>query len=117
MKKFVILALVAIACSSGAHMNMDAYNDIELGQTEDQVVASVGKPYSITDTDDGCVEYQYIERIKAGNRDLQERLYVIRLRDGKVVSKQVKYSTPAPYSWDSYNMQTSQHDAPPNSDE
>jgi hypothetical protein len=93
-------------------MNFDAYSHIELGQSSQQVIASAGEPYTIKELADGTTEYEYIERIKAGNRDIQERLYIIKLKDGKVVSKQVKYGQPAPYYWDSYNMQTSQRNAP-----
>ncbi len=57
---------------------------------------------------DGTVEYEYIERIKEGARTLQERHYIITMKDGKVVSKRVKQNLPAPYLFDSYEMQTTQ---------
>jgi hypothetical protein len=89
-------------------MNLNAFNDIELGESPSQVVAAVGQPYSINRKDSETVEYEYIERIKAGGRDLEDRRYIITIRDGKVVNKQVQYSSPAPYLYDSYEMQTSQ---------
>ena len=91
-------------------MTMNAFYDIPLGASESELVASAGKPYSIHKKEDGVVEYEYIERVKAGARDLEERRYVLVLKDGKVVSKYVKGSTPPPYFFDSYEMQTTQND-------
>ena len=90
-------------------MTMSTFYDIPMGASESEVVASVGKPYSVCKKEDGVVEYEYIERVKAGARDLEERRYVLVLKDGKVVSKHVKGSTPAPYLFDSYEMQTTQN--------
>lgn len=112
MKKnhFVPLLLCVAACASGgAIMTMNAFYDIPIGATESEVVASAGKPYSIHQQDDGVVEYEYIERVKAGARDLEERRYILVLKDGKVVSKYVKGSTPSPFLFDSYEMQTTQN--------
>jgi len=98
------------ACASGgAVMTMNAFYDIPLGATESDVVASAGKPYAIYEKEGGVVEYEYIERVKAGARDLEERRYVLVLKDGKVVSKHVKGSTPYPFHFDSYEMQTTQN--------
>ena len=119
MKKsiaFLPLLLTLVACSMGAHMNLNAYNDIAIGETSSAVVAAVGQPYSITRKDDDTVEYEYIERIKAGGRDLEDRRYIITIRDGVVAHKQVRYSSPAPYLYDSYEMQTSQRNSSPPSD-
>jgi hypothetical protein len=109
---FVPLWLCVAACASGgAIMTMNAFYDIPMGATESEVVATAGKPYSISHTDGGAVEYEYIERVKAGARDLEERRYVLVLKEGKVVSKYVKGSTPSPYLFDSYEMQTTQNDS------
>ena len=104
-----VLLCVAACASGGAIMTMNAFYDIPLGATESEVLASAGKPYSISKNEDGCVEYEYIERVKAGARDLEERRYVLVLKDGKVVSKHVKGSTPSPFLFDSYEMQTTQN--------
>lgn len=90
-------------------MTMNGFHDICLGQTSSQVIAAIGEPYSIVSMDDGSVEYEYIERIKVGYRDLEERRYIIVLRDGVVVYKKVKMSSPLPYGFDSYEMQTTQN--------
>ncbi len=104
---FLLFALAA--CSASANMNLNTFNDFEVDQTTtSQVVAEAGQPYSIKNKGDGVVEYEYIERIKAGGRDLEDRHYYITFKDGKVVHKKVVYGSPAPYLYDSYEMQTSQ---------
>ena len=110
-----LLLCMAACASGGAIMTMNAFYDIPMGASESEVLATAGKPYSISKKDDGVVEYEYIERVKAGARDLEERRYVLVLKDGKVVSKHVKGSTPSPFLFDSYEMQTTQN-APAPSD-
>jgi hypothetical protein len=105
------LVLIAAACSSGgSSVTINSFYDIPLGATKPEVIASIGEPYSIHEKSDGTVEYEYVERIKEGARNLEERRYVITLKDGKVVSKKVKQSSPPPYLFDSYEMQTTQKD-------
>ena len=110
---FIASLLCLSACASGGSiMTMNAFYDIPLGASESEVISSAGKPYSVNKKEDGVVEYEYIERVKAGARDLEERRYVLVLKDGKVVSKYVKASTPSPFLFDSYEMQTTQNDSP-----
>ena len=105
------LSLFAASCASGGSAYaMSSFYEIPIGSTEDEVIATVGKPYSIKQCQDGSVEYLYIERIKAGYRNLEERRYVIILKEGKVVSKELKQSSPPAYQFDSYEMQTTQKD-------
>jgi hypothetical protein len=108
---FLSLLCMAACASGGAIMTMNAFHDIPLGASESEVISSAGKPYSICKKEDGVVEYEYIERVKAGARDLEERRYVLVLKDGKVVSKHVKGSSPSPFLFDSYEMQTTQNDS------
>lgn len=74
-----------------------------------EVVAALGEPFAIYDRSDGTVEYEYVERIKIGARDAEERRYFIVIKDGVVISKRVKQSSPLPYGFDSYDMQTTQN--------
>lgn len=87
---------------------MDAFYEIDLSVTTPEVVAALGQPYAIHNKEDGVVEYEYIERIKIGGRDAEERRYYILIKDGVVISKRVKQSSPLPYGFDSYEMQTTQ---------
>lgn len=93
---------------------MEAFYEIDLCTTTPQVVEALGKPYAVHELEEGYVEYEYVERIKIGARDAEERRYFILMKDGRVVSKRVKQSSPLPYGFDSYEMQTTQNepDAP-----
>lgn len=120
MKKIystVFLLMTFAACSAGANMNLSSFNEIELGESSSHVVSSVGQPYAIKHKEDGTIEYEYIEKIKAGGRDLEDRHYYLTIKDGKVVNKKIIYGSPAPYLYDSYEMQTSQRNHAPPSDE
>ena len=90
-------------------MTNNSFYDIPIGSSPTEVVATAGKPYAIHKKDDGSVEYEYIERIKVGERNLEERHYFLLIKDGKVVSKRVEAQVPAPYTFDSYDMQTTEN--------
>lgn len=88
---------------------MDAFYDVPVGSTKDEVIAALGKPVATHKKQDGSVEYEYVERLKIGARTVNERKYYILIKDGKVVSKSLKQSSPLPYGFDSYEMQTTQN--------
>ena len=97
------------ACSSGGHIAaMQSYNDVPIGATETEVVETMGKPTSTKNLSNGEVEYTYVERIKIGGRDAETRCYRIVMKDGKVVSKHIDQGSPPAYTFDSYEMQTTQ---------
>lgn len=108
-KKAVVLLFALSACTSGGSMMTNqAFFDIPIGTSQTEVVATAGEPYAIHKKEDGTIEYEYIERFKVGGRDTQERHYYLLIRDGKVVSKRVNQTSPPPYIFDSYEMQTTQ---------
>ena len=69
----------------------------------------MGEPRTTKQLSDGSVEYTYVERIKIGSRDAEIRRYRLVLKDGKVVSKHVEQSSAPAYTFDSYEMQTTQN--------
>lgn len=87
-------------------MTMQRFSDVPIGTTESEVVKSAGTPDMIRKCSDGSVEYEYVERIRAGNRDIETRYYIFTIQDDKVVSKKIKQSSPSPYEYDSFEMQT-----------
>ena len=108
MKRLIPLILFTSCAMGGRVVTMDAFYQVDLAAKTSQVVASLGKPYAIHRVGDGCEEYEYIERIKIGGRDAEERHYFILIKNGEVVSKRVEQSSPLPYGFDSYEMQTTQ---------
>lgn len=88
---------------------MGAYQEVPIGATPSEVIALVGEPYAVHQKSDGTVEYEYIERITAGSRNMETRHYYFVLKDGQVISKRIKQTTPPAYTFDSFDMQTTQN--------
>ena len=111
MKRIAWISLLTLAaCASGHNvLTMDSFYDIPVGATKEEVMTQVGKPYSITKKEDGCEEFLFIERMKVGARVMQERRYIITIKDGVVVSKHFEQSSPPPTTFDSYEMQTTRN--------
>lgn len=110
MKRLIPL-LFLLGCSMSGHpVTMDAFYSVDTSATEAQVVAALGKPYTVNKLGDGSIEYEYLERIKIGSRYAETRRYILVMRDGVVVSKRVQRGVPAPWKFDSYEMQTTQND-------
>jgi hypothetical protein len=97
---------------SGSALTMTEFYDVPLGLSPSELVERIGEPYAVHRRDDGSLEYEYIERFKAGGRNIQDRHYFIIVKDGKVISKYVEQRNPWPYYleyFDSYDMQTTQN--------
>ena len=102
--------LILASCSSGGRVvTMNAFYDIPVGASQEEVVKAAGKPFAIHRKEDGSLEYEYIERFQTGGRTINERHYFIRIKDGRVVSKTMEQASPLPYTFDSYDMQTTQN--------
>lgn len=111
MKKFrsLLLAACITACSYGHPiMTMESFAEIPVGACESEIVAAAGRPYAIREKADGTIEYEYIERFRISGREIQERHYYFFIKDGRVASKKVERYTPPGYTFDSFEMQTSQ---------
>lgn len=108
MKKWIPLFLFVSCSLGGKPVTMDAFYEVDLSTTTPEVVALLGKPYAIHKKEDGALEYEYIERIKIGGRDAETRHYFLLIKNGAVVSKRVEQSSPLPYGFDSYEMQTTE---------
>ena len=112
-KKLIVLCFALTACATGGSMMTNqAFFDLPIGTSQNEVIALAGKPYAVHVKDDGSVEYEYIERFKVGARETEERHYFLLIKDGKVTSKRVEQSSPPPYIFDSYEMQTTQQASP-----
>jgi hypothetical protein len=113
---FLACILLSACASGGSLMTNQAFFDIPIGSSQNEVIATAGEPYAIHKKEDGSVEYEYIERFKVGARETQERHYFLLIKDGKVVSKRVDQSSPPPYIFDSYEMQTTEGSGPASED-
>lgn len=102
------LSILVFSCASGGKvMTAESFSEVSIGMSSDEMQKKFGKPYSIKDLGEGEVEYTYIEKIHMGSRVLQERHYLIILKNGRVTSTKTRdYSRPA-WQRNSYEMQTS----------
>ena len=80
MRQAVPLFLLTACALGGKAITMDAFYEIDLYTTTPQVVAALGAPYAVHEMADGYVEYEYIERLKIGARDAEERHYFILIK-------------------------------------
>ena len=87
---------------------MQSFYEIPVGASPSEVVKTAGEPYAVHKKEDGAIEYEYIERFKVGGRYTEERHFFLLIKDGKVVSKRTTQTSPVPYTFDSYDMQTTQ---------
>jgi hypothetical protein len=95
------------ACASGGQMmSAGCFYDIPVGATKEEVISQAGSPSCVRNLGDGCEEIEYRARMRAGARILQERRYIITLKNGKVVSKRTEQNSSSPLQFDSYEMQT-----------
>jgi len=105
------VCLFLCACASGGSVTtFETFYDVPIGASKEEVVEQLGEPIKIQKCEDGTVEYEYVERIKAGSRNVETRHYYIQLKEGKVVSKRVKQTSPPAFQYNSYQMQTTQND-------
>lgn len=90
-------------------MTADSFYSIPIGASTEEVVEMAGDPIRICNKGGGVQEYEYVERITAGARLLQENRYILTIENDKVTSKRVEKSSPPPTQFDSYDMQTTQN--------
>lgn len=91
-------------------MTMQSFYEIPVGASTSEVIATAGEPHAVHKKEDGTLEYEYIERFKVGDRYTEERHFFLLIKGGKVVSKRSRQMSPNPYTFDSYDMQTTQMD-------
>ncbi|MDF2549930.1 MAG: hypothetical protein K0S07_997 [Chlamydiales bacterium] len=90
MKKWLPLLLTAcVACTAGPMMNHETFERIQTGTTVGALQDMVGSPFDIELNDDGTQNYIYIERMEIGLGTTHSCTYILKVRDGKVIDKQV----------------------------
>ncbi len=106
------LAFLIAACASGGHMmTAESFYSVPMGTSREELVEQVGKPARVVNKGGGVQEYEYVERLSAGARTLQETRYIYTIENDKITARRVERSSPNPSGFenDSYNMQTTQN--------
>lgn len=99
MKRYLPLLLLLTACFSRASlMTRETFDNIDLGTTVAQVRTEAGEPYAVYSLSGDKEEYEYIERIKMGNRLVSENHYFLVISNGQVISKRSTSEQPPAYN-------------------
>jgi hypothetical protein len=73
------------------------YDSVQIGSSIAKLQEEIGKPYAIHAKENGRMEYEYIERIDAGNHLIAENHYFLIVEEGKVVGKYMTRERPPAY--------------------
>ncbi|MBI3508239.1 MAG: hypothetical protein HY069_01195 [Chlamydiia bacterium] len=109
MRKWLFFVLLC-GCAGHQMMTMQSFADVPIGASESEIVSTSGQPDTIRKMKDGTVEYEYVERIKAADRDIETRFYIFVLKDNKVTAKKIRQASPSPATFDSFEMQTTKRE-------
>ncbi|HRW58272.1 MAG TPA: hypothetical protein P5048_01490 [Chlamydiales bacterium] len=110
---FLLLFALFFSCASGTKVvTADDFAQIAIGMSEKKMIEIAGQPYSKKKLENGAIEYRYIERVTSSGTVLQERHYLVLVKDHKVISKKVLFYREPPYDINSYDMQTSENRNP-----
>lgn len=95
MAKFIVAAIL-LFCLTSCHcpkvVTLNQYNDIYVGEMQQDLEYNLGKPYRVKDLPEGKKEYIYIERLKISAHKELFRTYYITIQNGKVLSKKMEES-------------------------
>ena len=92
IKIFCVLTLLFfVSCFARSQViTREGYNDLMLGSPASELTQKFGPPYSINKVSGGGEEYEYIEKIEAGNELIYENHYFFIVVNGQVMRKREK---------------------------
>lgn len=100
IKKWIPIFLVLICLtgcySRGSMMTYNTYDQVQIGTSITDLKSDIGRPYAIHQKD-GSEEYEYVERINAGNNLIAENHYFLIVQNGKVIGKYMTRERPPAY--------------------
>jgi len=108
-KKWVcLLTLVLfVGCMAGHKvMTSESFSEIMVGISESELEKQAGSPYKVTKIDKNEKVYEYIERVEAGGRVVEEKHYLFTIKNGQVTSKKMKFENLMD-DRDAFELQTS----------
>lgn len=107
MTKYLIAFLFLLGCMNGTKvMSADSFSEVSVGMSVDQLTKELGEPYAIKTINSTDQEYEYIEKISANNRVIEERHYFFLIKNGQVYSKRMKSFQRPVYQGNAYELQT-----------
>ncbi len=101
IKIFLSLLLVSFVFSScfskPALMTYTEFDAIQMGTPIAELRSEIGKPYAIHHKEADTEEYEYVERIDAGNSLFAENHYFLIVNEGKIIGKYMTRASPPAY--------------------
>lgn len=99
IKKILALLCIVIAmgCSKYQVMSQERFADIAHGTPIATIEEEFGYPVTIRSIGNNQQVYEYVERVTMGPQVVQQRVYFLLVKDGKVVGKYVRFINPPPY--------------------
>ena len=114
-KNFFLVSFCFLSACQAGHriMTEDLFYEIEEGTPKEELIKKAGNPYSKKSLHNQDEEYEYVERIKEAERDIEIRRYYFIIKDGKIYCKKMKKED-MPYNpiddRNSYDLQTSKNE-------
>ena len=71
-------------------MTLSGFQQTHIGMSEENLRKNYGSPHETSHLNNGIIVYEYVERFEAEMHIIQIRRYLFYIRDGKVVSKQMR---------------------------
>jgi hypothetical protein len=94
---FILLLMLSSCFSRPGLMTEKDFAAVQIGMPYSTIEKDIGQAYTARVIDQHTVEYEYIERVQAGNALVAENHYYILVKDGKVVSKRFSQETAPAY--------------------
>jgi hypothetical protein len=101
----VVCACVMVFCGCMPHfsdhkmMTFPRYQEVQPGQSVDELIAKFGKPYEKRVSERGSVEYVYIETILVGRNKTLTREYIVQVENGRIISKKMIETQPSVFEF------------------
>jgi len=79
-------------------MTKEQFEEVCVGNSVASIRGEAGEPYSVRIVGEGVEEYEYVERISLGSRDIAENHYFLTVSNGRVIGKRMEQRRPPSYS-------------------
>lgn len=96
---FLAFLLLSVSCQTSKQsvMTQEAFGEVAIGTSVENLTAAYGEPYAINPLGGETYEYEYIERWLLGKEVVVQRRYFFTVKDGHVIDKKMTSSRPPAY--------------------
>lgn len=94
--KLFLMTGLLVGCVAGQMMTDESFASLQTGMTVQEVEARVGKAWEIIPKPMGQMDAIYCERMRVDGVCREEKRYVLRYRDGRLLDKTRQIILPPP---------------------